>query len=263
MRILFIGDVFADIGRRVLAEKLAPLIEELNIDCCIANGENAAGGRGLTSNLAKKLRKYGVTIITGGNHSFAIPDNDVAFMDEPHVLRPLNFPPGNIGHGSALITLEKGMLIGVVNLQGRTFHRESLDCPFRTGRTAIEELRKATKIIVVDFHAEATSEKLAFANYIDGMVTAVIGTHTHVQTADERILKAGTAFITDAGMTGPEESVIGMNAEQVVSHFVLQTHTRFEPSSKGAMLNGVVIDVDKESGKSNSITRIFQRISFS
>ncbi|MGA2507839.1 MAG: TIGR00282 family metallophosphoesterase [Chitinispirillaceae bacterium] len=262
MRILFIGDVFADIGRRVLAEKLAPLIDELKIDCCIANGENTAGGRGCTGNLVKKLRKYGVNIITGGNHSFTVPDNDASFMDEPYVLRPINYPPGNIGHGSALITLENGKTVGVVNLQGRTFHHESLDCPFRTGKAAIEELRTTTKVIIVDFHAEATSEKLAFATYIDGLASDVLGTHTHVQTADERILKGGTAFITDAGMTGPEESIIGMNAEQIVRHFLYQTHTRFEPSSKGAMLNAVVIEVEEESGKSCCITRIFERISF-
>jgi 2',3'-cyclic-nucleotide 2'-phosphodiesterase len=263
MRILFIGDVFADTGRRVLAEKLGALVRERRVDCCIANGENAAGGRGLTANLAKKLRKYGVTVITGGNHSFTIPDNDVSFMDEPYVLRPLNYPPGNIGHGSTLMTIDNGKRIGVVNLQGRTFSRESLDCPFRSGRAAIEELLKESKVIVVDFHAEATSEKLAFATYMDGMASAVIGTHTHVQTADERILKGGTAFITDAGMTGPEESVIGMNAESIVRHFVLQTHTRFEPASGGAMLNGVLLDVDETSGKTVSVTRIFERVSFS
>jgi 2',3'-cyclic-nucleotide 2'-phosphodiesterase len=263
MRILFIGDVFADTGRRVLADKLEALIRERRVDCCIANAENTAGGRGLTANLAKKLRKYGVDIITGGNHSFTIPDNDSSFMNEPYILRPLNYPPGNIGHGSALITLDNGQRIGVVNLQGRTFHHESLDCPFRCGRTAIEELLKETKVIIVDFHAEATSEKLAFALYSDGMASAVIGTHTHVQTADERILKGGTAFITDAGMTGPEESVIGMNAESVVRHFVLQTHTRFEPASGGAMLNGVLVDVDETTGKAITITRILERVSFS
>jgi hypothetical protein len=254
--------VFADIGRRVLAEKLAPFVRDRQVDFCIANGENAAGGRGLTGNLAKKLRKYGIAVITGGNHSFTIPDNDLSFMDEPHVLRPLNYPPGNIGHGSALITLDNGQRVGVVNLQGRTFLHESLDCPFRAGRAAIEELRKETKVVIVDFHAEATSEKLAFATYVDGLASAVIGTHTHVQTADERILKNGTAFITDAGMTGPEESIIGMDAEPVVRRFVLQTYTRFEPASGGAMLNGVIVDVDETSGKALAISRIFERVTF-
>jgi metallophosphoesterase (TIGR00282 family) len=262
MRILFIGDVFADIGRRVLAERLAPIVDGQKIDYCIANGENVAGGRGCTGNLAKKLRKYGVNVITGGNHSFTIPDDKHSFMDEPYVLRPLNYPPGNIGHGSALLALANGQSIGVVNLQGRTFHHESLDCPFRAGKAAIEELRKTTNIIIVDFHAEATSEKLAFATYVDGLASAVIGTHTHVQTADERILKGGTAFITDVGMTGPEESIIGMNAEAIVRHFVLQTHTRFEPASGGAMLNALLIDVDEISGKATGLSRIFERVKF-
>jgi metallophosphoesterase (TIGR00282 family) len=262
MRILFIGDIFADVGRRVLAERLSSILAHYKIDCCIANGENTAGGRGLTGNLAKKLRKYGVKVITGGNHSFTIPDNDPLFMDKLYVLRPLNFPPGNIGHGSALIELENGPRLGVVNLHGRTFQAESLDCPFRTGRAAVEELREKTKVIIVDFHAEATSEKLAFAAYIDGLASAVIGTHTHVQTADERILKHGTAFISDVGMTGPEDSIIGMKPESVIRHYLLQTHTRFEPSSKGAMLNAVQIDVDEKSGKAFRISRIFERISF-
>lgn len=262
MKVLFIGDIFGDIGRRVLAEKLKNIIETQGIDLCIANGENAAGGRGLTANLVKKLRKYGVQVITGGNHSFTIPDNDVSFMGLPYVLRPLNFPPDNIGHGSTVFTLEDGRTIGVINLMGRTFHKEQLDCPFRTGKAAIDELRQKTNIILVDIHAETTSEKLAFATYVDGMVSAVIGTHTHVQTADERILKHGTGFLSDVGMTGPEDSIIGMKAETVVRHFVLQTHVRFEPSSSGPMLNAAIIDIDDKSGLSRGISRIFERVVF-
>jgi 2',3'-cyclic-nucleotide 2'-phosphodiesterase len=262
MKILFIGDIFGDTGRRVLAEHLRNIVESQGIDLCIANGENTSGGRGLTGNLAKKLRKYGVHVITGGNHSFTIPDNDTSFMELPYVLRPLNFPSENIGHGSTLFTLEDGRTVGVVNLQGRTFHRELLDCPFRTGRAAIDELRKKTNIIVVDFHAETTSEKLAFATYVDGTVSAVIGTHTHVQTSDERVLKHGTAFLSDAGMTGPEDSIIGMKADGVLRHFVLQTHVRFEPSSSGPMLNAVIIDVDDKSGSARGIFRIFERVVF-
>jgi len=262
MKILFVGDVFGDIGRRVLAERLSSVIETGNIDLCIANGENAAGGRGLTGNLVKKLRKYGVQVITGGNHSFTIPDNDTAFMELPYVLRPLNFPPQNIGHGTCVFQLDNGFTVGIINLQGRTFHREELDCPFRTGKAAIDELRKKTNIILVDLHAETTSEKLAFATYVDGLVSAVIGTHTHVQTADERILPRGTAFLSDAGMTGPEDSVIGMSAGPVVRHFMLQTHVRFEPSSSGPMLNAAIIDIDHKSGLALGITRIFERVVF-
>jgi 2',3'-cyclic-nucleotide 2'-phosphodiesterase len=260
MRILFIGDVFASIGRRVLSQRLAPLLKERGIDCCIANGENAAGGHGLTGKLVKRLRKYGVSVITGGNHSFNIPDPDRSFMDLPYVLRPLNFPPGNIGHGSTLHTLDDGRTIGVVNLQGRTFLHEALDCPFRIGKAAIDDLAQQTKIIIVDFHAEATSEKLAFATWTSGAASAVIGTHTHVQTADERILASGTAFISDAGMTGPEESVIGMKADEVIHRFIYQTHVRYEPSTKGAMLNAVVIAIDDATGKAQAIERIYERI---
>ena len=262
MRLLFIGDIFSTIGRRVLADRLPAVIEERSIDICVANAENAAGGRGLTGNLFKKLRKFGVQAVTGGNHSFSIPDNAYKFMDEPMVMRPHNYPPGNLGKGTALVPLSDGRLLGVVNLQGRTFLHESLDCPFRTGLAAVEELRRKTSCILVDFHAEATSEKGALARFLDGKVSAVVGTHTHVQTADERILEGGTAFITDVGMTGPEDSVIGMRHEQVVKRFLLQTHVRFEPSESGAMLNAVVIDIDEDSGKALSIERLYERVTF-
>ena len=263
MKILFIGDVFADIGRRVLAERLAPLITERGIDCCIANGENAAGGHGLTGNLAKKLRKYGVAAITGGNHSFTFPDNDSSFMKEPHILRPLNFPSGNIGHGSTIVTLPDGRTVGIVNLQGRTFHREIIDCPFRLGKAAVEELKEKTNIVIVDFHAETTSEKLAFAYFVDGRASAVLGTHTHVQTADERILSGGTAFISDVGMTGPEDSIIGMKPEGVIRRFLLQTAVRFEPAGGGPMLNAALVEIDDVTGTALAIQRIFERITFS
>ena len=263
MRILFIGDIFGNIGRRVCADRLPMLLSDRCIDVCIANGENAAGGRGLTGNLFKKLRKFGVQIVTGGNHSFSIPDSAYQFMEQPEVLRPLNYPPGNIGKGKTLYPLPDGRLLGVVNLQGRTFLHESLDCPFRGGLEAIEELSTRTACIIVDFHAEATSEKGALARFLDGKVSAVVGTHTHVQTADERILEGGTAYITDVGMTGPEDSVIGMRHDQVIRRFLLQTHVRLEPSDKGAMLNAVVIDIDDATGRALSIERIFERITFS
>ncbi|MBN1308569.1 MAG: TIGR00282 family metallophosphoesterase [Chitinispirillaceae bacterium] len=263
MRLLFIGDIFGTAGRRICADRLPALLSERRIDVCIANGENAAGGRGLTGNLVKKLRKYGVQIVTGGNHSFSIPDNAFQFMEQPMVLRPHNYPPGNIGKGVTLFPLPDRRQLGVVNLQGRTFLHESLDCPFRTGLEAVEVLRRQTSCILVDFHAEATSEKAALARFLDGKVSAVIGTHTHVQTADERILEGGTAFITDAGMTGPEDSVIGMRHDQVIRRFLLQTYVPLEPSKKGAMLNAVVIDIDDATGHSRSIERIFERILFS
>lgn len=260
MRILFIGDIFGNLGRRVLAHRLPSLIDEHAIDVTIGNGENVAGGRGMTSNLFRKLRKYGLRIVTGGNHSFSIPDSDFGFLEHPDVLRPANYPPGNPGKGSTIATLEDGRKIGIVNLQGRTFTHESLDCPFRIGEDLVDKIRKETPIVFVDFHAEATSEKLAFARYLDGKVSAVVGTHTHVQTSDERILPGGTAFLTDAGMTGPEDSVIGMKSSAVIKRFLLQTHVRFEPSEEGPMLNGVVIEIDDTTGKAVSIKRIYERV---
>jgi 2',3'-cyclic-nucleotide 2'-phosphodiesterase len=263
MRILFIGDIFGSIGRRILAERLAPLMAERAIDLCIANGENAAGGWGCTLNILGKLRKYGVHVVTGGNHSFANQDLYPALQNDKALLRPLNFPPGNIGIGATVYALPDGRMAGVVNLQGRTFFNEALDCPFRFGAAAIDELRAQTPIIVVDFHAEASSEKCAFAQYVDGKVSAVLGTHTHVQTADERIFPGGTAFITDAGMTGPEGSVIGMKSDLVLKRFLLQTPVRFEPSDDRPMLNAVSIDVDDGTGKATAIERIFERVHFS
>ena len=260
MKVLFIGDIFGNLGRRILAEKLKGLLKEHSADVCIANAENAAGGWGCTINILKKLRKYGVHIVTGGNHSLANQDIIPALDSDPALLRPLNFPPGNPGTGKTFYTLEDGRKIGIVNLHGRTFFPEAHDCPFRLGKEAIEELRKETPVIIVDFHAEASSEKSAFAQYIDGKASAVLGTHTHVQTADERILPGGTAFITDVGMTGPEHSVIGMKTKTIVRRFLLQTPVRFEPSNDGPMLNAVVLDINDESGKAESITRIYQRV---
>jgi len=261
MKILFIGDVFGNSGKRALAQRLSSLIEELCIDVCIVNGENASGGRGITKNLFRKLKKYGADVVTGGNHSFSVSDNDFTFMDDPVSLRPLNYPPGNPGHGSTLFTLDDGRSIGVINLMGRTFMHESLDCPFRMGTEAILELKEKTKVILVDFHAEASSEKAAFAWYVDGSVSAVIGTHTHVQTADERILPKGTAFITDAGMTGPmEHSIIGMKAEGVIKKYLLQSYIRFEPSEESPVISGVVIEVNDDTGKAVSIERFFERV---
>ena len=172
----------------------------------------------------------------------------------------LNFPPGNIGIGKTTYRLPDGRVIGVINLHGRTFFHDTLDCPFRTGETAIEELSQHTKTILIDFHAEATSEKLAFAHFVDGKASAVVGTHTHVQTADERILPGGTAFISDAGMTGPEYSVIGMKKDAVIRKFLLQVHNRFEPSEQGPMLNAVKVVIDDATGKAVSIARIFERV---
>jgi metallophosphoesterase (TIGR00282 family) len=260
IRVLFIGDIFGLIGKRILAERLPSLLEQERIDLCIANGENAAGGNGLTGNLVKKFRKFGINVITGGNHSFSVPDKDFEFMEHPDVLRPLNFPEGNPGHGSTIFELRSGVKVGIVNLIGRTFLHEIPDCPFRAGKAAIEQLKNQTPVIIVDLHAEATSEKISFAWHVDGIASAVLGTHTHVQTADERILPGGTGYITDAGMTGPEASSIGMKPEPVIKKFLLQTHSRFEPSESGPMLNAVVLEINSVTGKTIAIRRIYERI---
>jgi 2',3'-cyclic-nucleotide 2'-phosphodiesterase len=260
MKILFIGDVFGNLGKRVLAMRCEKLIGERGIDVCVANAENIAGGRGITHNLLKKLHKFGVQVITGGNHSLASPDSFNDYEKEPYLLRPLNLPPGNIGKGSAIFTLADGRKLGIINLMGRTYAQKQYDCPFRIGGAAVDEMLPLTRCIMVDFHADATSEKKAFARFVDGKVSAVLGTHTHVQTADESVSVGGTAFITDAGMTGPEDSIIGMKPEQVLKRFIFQVDNRFEPSESGPMLNAVIVDIDDDSGRARSIERIFERI---
>jgi metallophosphoesterase (TIGR00282 family) len=262
MKILFIGDIFGNTGKRVLAERLPKIVEERSIDVCIANAENIAGGRGITHNLLKKLHKFGVQVITGGNHSLACPDSYDDFAADPFLLRPLNMPPGNVGKGATLFSLPDGRILGIINLLGRTFFQEQFDCPFRAGMAAINEMAAVTRCIIVDFHAEATSEKKAFAQYVDGKVSAVLGTHTHVQTADESVSENGTACITDVGMTGPEESIIGMKKDEVVKRFLLQTHVRFEPAVNRPMLNAVAVEIDDATGKALSIARIYERITF-
>jgi 2',3'-cyclic-nucleotide 2'-phosphodiesterase len=262
MKILFIGDIFGNTGKRVLAERLESIVVEKSIDVCVANAENIAGGKGITANLRKKLYKFGVNVITGGNHSLACPDSYNDYASDPNMLRPHNLPPGNIGKGSAIFTLPDGRKLGVINLLGRTFSQEQYDCPFRTGLAAVEELLRSTPCILVDFHAEATSEKRALAHYLDGKASALLGTHTHVQTADEKILLNGTAFITDVGMTGAEDSAIGMKTDIVVKRFLLQTHVRFEPAEGGPMLNAVIIDINDSTGRANAIERIYERIAF-
>ncbi len=260
MRILFIGDIFASVGKRILAEHLQKILAEFSIDCCIANGENIAGGRGITANLAKKLRRFGVDIITGGNHSFAEP---AVYSDEQvskFLLRPLNMIGDYRGNGTLVHTLADGRKIAVVNLMGITFmDDEKVASPFAIGAEAIDRALDETKIVLVDFHAEATSEKVCFAHLVDGRASAVLGTHTHVQTADERILPNGTAFITDAGMTGPESSAIGMRHEPIIRKFLTGEQVRFEPSDKGPMFNGVVVEIDDESGRAKTIARIYRR----
>ncbi len=260
MRILFVGDVFGAVGRRILAHHLASLIDEQGIDICIANGENAAGGKGITLNILRKFFRYGVHVVTGGNHSFASQEATAALDSDDRVLRPYNFPPGNSGHGFTVFRGASGADAAVLNLQGRTFFGETLECPFRCADHALEQIAPRAAVVIVDFHCEATSEKKALLYHLDGRVSAVLGTHTHVQTADEQVSDRGTAYISDVGMTGPERSCIGMRADGVIRKFLLQTYVRFEPAEEGPVINAVVLDIDERSGEARSISRINRRV---
>jgi metallophosphoesterase (TIGR00282 family) len=255
MRILFVGDVHGRPGRRILAARLPVLRRQHQADLVVANGENAAGGSGITAAVAAELFAVGVDVITGGNHTWQIRDAYELLDSDPRILRPANYPPGVPGRGSALVSTRAGVAVGVVNVMGRVFMGE-LDDPFRTARAECDRLRDRTPIIVVDFHAEATSEKQALAWYLDGSVSAVLGTHTHVQTADERILPGGTAYITDVGMTGPRDGIIGMDRARILERFLTQLPVRFEVAGGPAQLNAVVVDVDEATGRAREIRRV-------
>lgn len=249
MRVLFIGDVIGKPGRRALQALLPSLRRELTPDLVIANGENAAGGNGLTLDTAHEILSAGVDVITSGNHIWDQKEFLPHLDGELPVLRPLNYPPGVPGKGY----LQRGEVV-VVNLQGRTF-MAPIDCPFRTADDLLHRLTHA-RIIIVDFHAEATSEKQAMGWYLDGRVSAVLGTHTHVPTADPRILPKGTAFVTDVGMCGPYNSIIGVEVQDILERFLLQTPKRFTVASGPAVLNAVLVDIDDQSGRALSIVRV-------
>jgi metallophosphoesterase (TIGR00282 family) len=259
MKILFIGDIVGKPGREAIRVLLPPLKKKYNIDVAIANGENAAGGSGLTPQLAEELFGYGLDMITSGDHIWKRKEILEILDSEMRILRPANYPKGSPGTGYAIVKTKKEQKLGVINLEGRVF-MSSLECPFKCAQEAIEELKNETKIILVDIHAEATSEKIALGWFLDGQVSAVLGTHTHVQTADERILPGGTAYITDVGMTGPYDSVIGRKAQQIIARFLTQMPVRFEMAQENIQLHGVVLDIDQNSGKAKSITRIQEKL---
>ena len=255
MKILFAADIYARPGRRVAADVIPRLLRERSIDLCIANGENAAGGFGMTETIARKLHSYGVDVITSGNHIWN-RDDFVRFLSRSdRVLRPFNYPKEAPGSGSTIVTTKTGTPVGVVNLQGRTF-MPTINCPFVLGRAEVERLKRETPVVFVDFHAEATAEKVALGRYLDGIASAVIGTHTHVQTADERVLSGGTAYLTDAGMTGVQDSVIGTRSEIAVRRFVEQVPARFKPAEGRAVFCGAVIEIDEVDGRARGIERL-------
>ena len=255
MRILFIGDIVGKAGREAIEGVLEKVVAGYKIEFTVANGENAAGGMGITPSIAVEILDQGVDVLTSGNHIWAKKEI-VPFLDEElRILRPANYPPKVPGRGSGIFHSRNGQKLGVLNLEGRVFMKH-LDCPFRVGEREAESLRKETNVILVDFHAEATSEKMAMGWFLDGKVSAVLGTHTHVQTSDERILSEGTAYISDVGMTGPMDSVIGIRKEIALERLLTQIPWKFDVAKKGIELQGVVIDVDSKTGRSENIERI-------
>ena len=254
MRILFIADIIGKPGREVVKNILPQIMEEENIQFVIANCENAAGGFGLTPKISREVFSIGVNVITMGNHVWARKEIS-EIIEEENILRPANFPSEVPGKGWAIIQASNGTKVGIINLMGRVY-MSTLECPFRTADAIIEKISKQTKIIVVDMHAEITSEKVAMGWYLNGKVSAVIGTHTHVPTADERILPQGTAYITDIGMTGPLDSIIGIKKEIILKRYLTQMPIRFEVAKDDLVFAGAVVEIDEKTGKAKSIRRI-------
>jgi len=257
LKILFVGDIVGNSGRKMAKSTVKTYKEKGLFDCCIANAENAAGGKGITHAITKELFESGVDIITLGNHTFAKKEIKTFLDDEYGIIRPANFPSGVPGKGSVIFEGEYGN-IGIINLMGRIY-MESIDCPFKAADREIEYLRSFTNLIIIDMHAEATSEKCALAWYVDGRVSCVIGTHTHVQTSDERILPCGTGFITDVGMTGPYEGIIGVDKDIIVNKFITHMPAKFEIAKGAVQFNGIIVDIDEKSGKTISMERIFKK----
>jgi metallophosphoesterase (TIGR00282 family) len=255
MRILFIGDIVGKPGRQAIEGLLGKMITDYGIEFTIANGENAAGGMGITPPIAIDFLNQGVDVLTSGNHIWAKKEI-IPFLDEEvRILRPANYPAQVPGKGAGIYQTEKGEKIGVLNLEGRVFMK-NLDCPFRAGEKQVSLLEQQTNIIIVDFHAEATSEKMAMGWFLDGKVSAVLGSHTHIQTSDERILNEGTAYITDVGMTGPLNSVIGIRKQVALKRLLTQIPWKFDVATEEIELQGVIVEVDRDTGKSKNIQRM-------
>jgi metallophosphoesterase (TIGR00282 family) len=255
MKLLFIGDIVGRPGRELIRKGLRALINHHGADLVIANVENSAAGFGVTKDICDTFLEWGIDVMTSGNHVWDKKEALDYIAGEPRLLRPANFPPGVPGRGAYLAQTGDGRAVGVINVMGRVF-MTPIDDPFQIVLREIESLRSKTKVIVVDFHAEATSEKIAMGWHLDGRATLVVGTHTHVQTADERILPKGTAYLTDAGMTGPHDSIIGMEIEPSLARFLTAMPSRFEPAAGNPRLNGVVVEADDKTGRAVSMTRI-------
>jgi metallophosphoesterase (TIGR00282 family) len=255
-RILFVGDVVGKPGRELVRRGLQPLVAHHRVDLVIVNGENAAAGFGITPDIADDLFSYGAHVITGGNHSWDKKEIIPYIADQPRLLRPANFPAGTPGRGHTVVRAANGVQVGVINAMGRVF-MTAIEDPFRVVLQEIDAARAAgARLIFVDFHAEATSEKVAMGWHLDGRATVVVGTHTHVATADERVLPHGTAYITDVGMTGPHDSVIGVDRSAILQRFLTGMPQRFETATENPRLNGIVVEADEKTGHALSIERV-------
>jgi metallophosphoesterase (TIGR00282 family) len=259
MRILFIGDIVGSPGRKIVHDRLADILAQQEIDLAIANCENSASGFGVTPRLVEELLETGIEVLSGGNHIWDRKEILDYFPHQPRLLRPANFPNGSPGSGLFVGEARNGVRYAVLNLQGRTF-MAPLDCPFRTAERELARVPGDVKVIIVDIHAEATSEKQAMGWFLDGKVSAVIGTHTHVPTADARVLPKGTAYITDVGMTGPHDSIIGMGKESIIKRFLDGLPARFEVANDDIQMNSVLLDVDPATGRTRSIERLTHRL---
>ena len=255
MKLLFVGDIVGRAGRKILSEQLGRLIDRRMVDLVVANGENAAAGFGLTASVLKELFAAGVDVVTSGNHIWDKKEINDALEREPRLLRPANYPPGLPGRGAGIFETAAGIKVGVLNLEGRVFMK-NLDCPFRAADELTAELRQQTPVVFVDFHAEASSEKQALGYYLAGKVSAVVGTHTHVQTADERILDGHTGYLTDVGMTGSRDAIIGNQIEPAIQRFLTQQPVRLEVAKKDPHLCAVLLTINEETGCCEEIERI-------
>jgi 2',3'-cyclic-nucleotide 2'-phosphodiesterase len=259
LKILFIGDIVGSPGRKIVHDRLRDILAQRSVDLCIANGENAASGFGITPRLAEELFACGIEVLTGGNHIWDRKEIFDYFPHEPRLLRPANFPNGSPGKGLFAGLAKNGVRYAVLNLQGRTF-MIPIDDPFRTASDELTAIRPEVKVILVDMHAEATSEKQAMGWFLDGKVSAVVGTHTHVPTADNRVLPRGTAYITDVGMTGPHDGVIGMAKQGILERFLDARPTKFSVAEGDVQMNTVLIDVEEATGRARSIERLNFRL---
>ena len=259
MKILVIGDVVGRPGRVIIQRTLLTLREERHIDLVVANCENAAGGAGVTPSVADELFRAGVDVLTSGNHVWRKREGVELLRRDPRIIRPANYPAQAPGVGSTIVESLSGQKVGILNLMGRVF-MEPLDCPFRTAERELARLTLVTPVIIVDMHAEATSEKVALGWFLDGKVSCIFGTHTHIPTADARILPNGTAFITDVGMTGPYDSVIGRKTEQILERFLTSIPIRSDVADGNVQLHGLLVDVDPATGKATAIQQVSERL---